>query len=94
MEIRKKAWTDEERLNVIKEENCFEQSIIKYTDWYFGILPGGGQRKFKAIYKLVDIIEVEEKMQEIVSKKFRDKRTGEIVTVFKITDIEHMEEVE
>ena len=30
---------------------------------------------------------------EIQSKKFRDTRTGEIVTQFLLTDIKHMEEV-
>jgi hypothetical protein len=30
----------------------------------------------------------------IRSKKFRDKRTGEVVTSFSILDIAHMEEVE
>jgi hypothetical protein len=30
----------------------------------------------------------------ITSKKFRDKRTGEIVTRFNILDIEYMEEVD
>lgn len=31
---------------------------------------------------------------EFVSKKFRDKRTGEIVTQFDILDIEHFEELD
>ena len=30
----------------------------------------------------------------IASKKFRDKRTGEIVTIFPLSDIKYMEEVE
>ena len=34
-----------------------------------------------------------EMTSEIVSKKFRDKRTGEIVTQFNILDIKHFEEV-
>ena len=31
---------------------------------------------------------------KIEPKKFRDKRTGEVVTSFSILDIAHMEEVE